>query len=296
MVFEKILNKFSDRFNPGRSDTLKTADMRTVANETLDPGMVTTEGSYGFISIQPMEKHTATVIWLHGLGGSPHGMLTCANMLRENAGVEHVKFIFPQAHRMAITGARGASMNSWFDCFSFDYENRDEDEPGLYRAVERINDIVSAEEEEHNIPSSRIIVGGISQGSAVSLLTALTTKRPLAGVFVLAGYIPLRRKTKEVASPLAPTVPIFWGHGRLDFKVKYDFSFQSARALSSDLGIPFHESDKRLTPDDFKEPGSAAGVRFMSYDHLGHWMNSSEMEDLHTWMTALLPKLTPHQV
>ncbi|KAF8064287.1 acyl-protein thioesterase 1 [Lyophyllum atratum] len=214
-------------------------------------------------------------------------MLMCANILRVIPGVEHIKWIFPHAHRMIVTGARKATMNSWFDCFSFDIENRKEDEPGLYRAVEQINDIISSEEHEYGIPSNRIMVGGISQGSAVALLTALTTKRPLAGVFVLAGYVPLRKKIKEIASPL----PIFWGHGRLDVQVDYNFSLRSAQTLSSDLGIPLHASDERLTSDDFKDPGSIAGIRFISYDDLGHWMNELEMEDLHAWIAAVLPKI-----
>jgi predicted esterase len=90
---------------------------------------------------------------------------------------------------------------SRFDYYSFDVPNRPEDEAGINRAVGLINDIISAEVKDHNIPSNRIIVGGISQGSAVSILTALTTTRPLAGVFILSGYIPLRNKAKEARFP-----------------------------------------------------------------------------------------------
>jgi predicted esterase len=84
-----------------------------------------------------------------------------------------------------------------FDCYSFDIPNRPEDEEGLYRAVGHINELVSLEMKNNNIPSDRIIIGGISQGSAVSILTALTSTRPFAGVFILSGYIPLRKKAKE---------------------------------------------------------------------------------------------------
>ena len=86
------------------------------------------------------------------------------------------------------------SIFSRFDCYSFDYPNREEDEEGLYRAVNWINKLISIEETEHNIPSSQIIIGGLSQGGAVSLLTTITTKKPLAGLFALSTYIPLRKK------------------------------------------------------------------------------------------------------
>lgn len=85
-----------------------------------------------------------------------------------------------------------------FDCYSFDIPNRQEDEEGLYRAVNWINKLISIEETEHNISPNRIIIGGLSQGGAVSLLTTITIKKPLAGLFALSTYIPLRRKTPEV--------------------------------------------------------------------------------------------------
>ena len=69
---------------------------------------------------------------------------------------------------------------------------------GLYRAASWLNGLIKAEHEEHNIPISRIIIGGISQGGAVSLLTALTTFLPIGGVFVLSSYIGLRKKVHEV--------------------------------------------------------------------------------------------------
>ena len=90
------------------------------------------------------------------------------------------------------------SIFSRFDCYSFDIPNRAEDQEGLYRAVNWINKIISIEESEHNIPPNRIIIGGLSQGGAVSLLTTITIEKPLAGLFALSTYVPLPRKTTEV--------------------------------------------------------------------------------------------------
>jgi len=217
-------------------------------------------------------------------------MFHYAKGLSAQPGFGHVKWILPHAHLMPVTGNGGAVMNSWFDCYSFDIANRREDEVGLYRVVEQINDIISTEENASKIPSHRIIVGGLSQGSAVSILTALTTQRPLAGVFILSGYVPLRKKTKEIASPLAPTLSIFWGHGCLDLQVRYDFALECAQTLASDLGIPFRETEENLDPTDFSEPGSRLGLRFMTYKMLPHWMCGPEMEDLGVWMEALIPR------
>ena len=89
---------------------------------------------------------------------------------------------------------------------------------------------------------------------------------------------------------MAPTLPIFWGHGKQDIQVDYDFSVQSAQTLASDLGISFHESEERLIEADLAtESGDKSGVCFMSYSDLGHWMNDKEMDDLGVWIRALLP-------
>jgi len=85
-----------------------------------------------------------------------------------------------------------------FDVYSSDHVNRREDEPGLHRAASMLNGLIQEEQQKHGIPYARIIIGGISQGGAVSLLTALTTLLPIGGVFVLSSYITLRKKIPEV--------------------------------------------------------------------------------------------------
>uniref|UniRef100_A0A5F9C8R6 Acyl-protein thioesterase 1 n=1 Tax=Oryctolagus cuniculus TaxID=9986 RepID=A0A5F9C8R6_RABIT len=48
------------------------------------------------------------------------------------------------------------------------------------------------QEVKNGIPSNRIILGGFSQGGALSLYTALTTQQKLAGVTALSCWLPLR--------------------------------------------------------------------------------------------------------
>lgn len=98
---------------------------------------------------------------------------------------------------------------SRFNYYSFDIPNRAEDEKGLYDAVKWINELISLEETKYKIPPERIIIGGLSQGGALSLLTSITAKKPLAGLFALSTYVPLRKKIPEVIlfsflSPFSP--------------------------------------------------------------------------------------------
>lgn len=52
---------------------------------------------------------------------------------------------------------------------------REEDEKGILESVNKVHALV-AEEAKH-VPSERIVVGGFSQGAALSLLVSLTTEK-----------------------------------------------------------------------------------------------------------------------
>jgi predicted esterase len=86
-----------------------------------------------------------------------------------------------------------------YDCCSFNHANRKEDEVGLYQSANWMHDLITKEELEHGIPSNRIIIGGISQGGGTATLTALTAEKPLAGLFSISSYVPLRRKITEAS-------------------------------------------------------------------------------------------------
>ena len=85
-------------------------------------------------------------------------------------------------------------------------------------------------------------------------------------------------------------MPIFWGHGRLDRQVEYEFSVKAAETLASDLNIPFHTMNERLALEQFKIDSSNEGLIFVTYDPLGHWIQTpEEMQDLGVWIEACLP-------
>ena len=84
----------------------------------------------------------------------------------------------------------------------------------MLASVRTITQLV-ADEVDAGIPSNRIIVGGFSQGSAISLLTGITSERRLAGLICLSGWLGLAEKTAAMQTDHAKNLPIFWGHGEL---------------------------------------------------------------------------------
>ena len=84
-----------------------------------------------------------------------------------------------------------------FDITNFEFDK--DDEAGMLKTMSQLNQLISAEVDS-GIPPERIVLGGFSQGGAISLLTGLTSERKLAGISVMSGWLPMRHKVKAVSS------------------------------------------------------------------------------------------------
>lgn len=67
----------------------------------------------------------------------------------------------------------------------------------MLNSTRQINELISAEVDA-GINPGRIMLGGFSQGGAMSLLTGLTSERKLGGIAALSSWLPLRKKFKSV--------------------------------------------------------------------------------------------------
>lgn len=65
-----------------------------------------------------------------------------------------------------------------------------EDVEGIKRAASSVHSLIE-EELKAGIPSTRIVIGGFSQGGALSLYSSLRTPHTLAGVVALSCWLPL---------------------------------------------------------------------------------------------------------
>lgn len=82
-------------------------------------------------------------------------------------------------------------MPSWFDIIGLSPDSQ-KGEPRIKQAEENVKALVG-QEVKNGIPSKRIILGGFSQGGALSINTALTTQQKLQ-VFIdaLNYWLPLQ--------------------------------------------------------------------------------------------------------
>ncbi|KAJ6544034.1 Phospholipase/Carboxylesterase-domain-containing protein [Mycena capillaripes] len=226
---------------------------------------------------------SAVVIFLHGLGDTPRGFpLDIVDILRSDPALGHVKWILPAAPVMSVTGNLKKRMPSWFDIYSFHFPLAipapgEEDEAGMLRSITSIDALLN-EVVTSGVDPSRIVLGGISQGGAMALLTGLTTATKVAGLIVLSGRLPLRNKFKAMVSLHASSIPIFWGHGTADPLVKYEFGRVCADYLMAEIGIPaaLHS-------------GAPEGLDFHTYEGLAHDIRDDELDDLSSWLKKILP-------
>nr|GAT46067.1 phospholipase/carboxylesterase [Mycena chlorophos] len=255
-----------------------------------------------FISVPAKSTHSATIILVHGLGDSGHGLKSLALQLQAK-GLVHCKFILPSAYApfalafralthasspspiRAITANSGRRMPAWYDVKAFTPASPD-DEAQMLESLASIEELVAAEADA-GTPLERIVVGGFSQGATLSLLLGLVSAKRVRGVVVLSGRLPLRDaasqypKLKELATPHATSksMPIFWAHGVADPLITHQLALSSIEFLTSVLGV-----QKSVTNND-----DINGLTFRSYPNLGHSIDEQEISDLTVWLHRALP-------
>ncbi|KAJ7048147.1 Phospholipase/carboxylesterase/thioesterase [Mycena amicta] len=235
-----------------------------------------------FLNVPATSKHSATIILVHGLGDSGYGLQPLAKQLQA-AGLQHCKFILPHAPTRAITANSGRRMPAWFDVRSFTPPGAD-DEAQMLESLASLEEIFT-NQVESGIEPHRVIIGGFSQGGTMALLMGMISQCRVHGVVVLSGRLPLKNadggysRLKELASPHAASVPIFWGHGKADPLLTYNLAVTSVDYLTSVIGVP-----TSTTKDEFQ------GLTFKSYDGMGHSTCPQEISDLSAWLQNALPR------
>ncbi|KAL1888306.1 hypothetical protein Sste5346_009630 [Sporothrix stenoceras] len=191
-------------------------------------------------------RHTATVIFAHGLGDSGHGWASAVENWRRRQRLDEVKFVLPHAPTIPITVNMGYKMPGWYDIASLggsaDLLRENEDEAGMLDSRDYFRQLVQ-QEVDNGIPADRIVLGGFSQGGAVALFSGLTSLVKLAGIVGMSTYLPLTLKLESTYLPKAPAInvnaqtPILLCHGTVDPVLPFQLGRMSKDKLLS-LGYP----------------------------------------------------------
>lgn len=248
----------------------------------------------------PTARHTATVIFVHGLGDTGHGWSDAVENWRRRQKLDEVKFVLPHAPHIPITANWSQKMPGWYDIVSryqpppppsafrsspaaayqaaidgsVEGFRKNEDEAGILVSQAYFHDLIQ-KEIDSGIPSNRIVLGGFSQGGAMSLFAGLTAKVKLAGIVALSSYLLLSLKFAEmVPSPsVNKETPIFMAHGTADQVVNFPMG--------------------KLSYDFLKEKGY--NVTFKQYEGMGHSACLEELDEIEQFLRSRLPALGKDQ-
>lgn len=124
------------------------------------------------IRIPAKTTPSASVIFLHGLGDSAEGWSFLGREAHSRPNLQHINFVFPTASEKPVPKVFGGyPTTSWY-LFDTIGENKACDEKSVLESVGVVKDLIQKETAK-GVPASRIIVGGFSQGSAITFTVSI---------------------------------------------------------------------------------------------------------------------------
>eukprot|EP00746_Dinoflagellata_sp_MGD_P130364 gnl/MRDRNA2_/MRDRNA2_64303_c0_seq1.p1 gnl/MRDRNA2_/MRDRNA2_64303_c0~~gnl/MRDRNA2_/MRDRNA2_64303_c0_seq1.p1 ORF type:complete len:167 (+),score=32.39 gnl/MRDRNA2_/MRDRNA2_64303_c0_seq1:488-988(+) len=116
------------------------------------------------------------------------------------------------------------------------------------------------------IESERIVVGGLSQGGALALASALTYPQRLGGAACLGGWLPRCVPASKASDGHSSLCPVLWSHGKKDEVVLPELQETGvARLRASDVEVTC-----LCDPDG------------------GHFPGAKQLAELQDWMDHVL--------
>ncbi|GMM34389.1 palmitoyl-(protein) hydrolase [Saccharomycopsis crataegensis] len=214
-------------------------------------------------------KATATFIFFHGLGDRGQSFADIAISLHKLDQYKHIKFVFPNAPVKPISFQGGYKMPAWFDIYELGARpDTKQDVSGfLYACEELVNGFIK-QEVDAGIPSNRVVIGGFSQGAAISLSTTAITNYPLAGTVVLSGFCGIPNDIQKKVTEVNKNTPILQFHGTADPVIPYSIG--------------------KRTYEFFKNLGFSK-LNFTSYEGMPHTTCAPEMQTVFQFLAEVLP-------
>ncbi|TWT57554.1 Phospholipase/Carboxylesterase [Thalassoglobus neptunius] len=162
----------------------------------------------------------------HGFGAPGDDLVQLGQYFQRilGADAERMTFVFPHAPISLAEGGFGDSRAWWHldmerlnqAITSGDFRDMRRESPAeLPHARTLFTQVVTELSSELEIPASRVVVGGFSQGSMLATDYALHAESKPAGLIVWSGTL----LNEDVWRPLAPSLaklPIFQSHGTTD--------------------------------------------------------------------------------
>jgi phospholipase/carboxylesterase len=203
----------------------------------------------------PSGQAIGTVVVLHGWGANAPDAAYFTQMLE----LQNILLILPEGpwqHPFSIEGRMWYGLPDPLE--AFDFEADLSADPDLQASRSQLLELLQILPEKTGIPLERTILGGFSQGSAMSIDIGLTL--PLAGLMVLSGY-----KHKSLAG-IQSNLPVLITHGKQDPVVPLQAAQHTRDAIAA----------------------TGATVQYEEFDNMGHEISLAVLDRMKTFINATL--------
>jgi phospholipase/carboxylesterase len=177
------------------------------------------------------------LVILHGWGANAQDVASLASYL----SLPDYHFAFPDAPFPSLYSPVGRVWYNFPENYTFLSSPEFYDHPELVESRKHLTDWLLSLEAATGIPLSRTILGGFSQGGAMTLDVGLHL--PLAALMVLSGY--LHAPTRLTTSTDFAAPPVLLVHGRQDSVVPLSSAHQTHESLLS-LQVPVTYSELNM--------------------------------------------------
>ncbi|KMQ98311.1 lysophospholipase-like protein 1-like protein [Lasius niger] len=217
---------------------------------------------------QATRKHTATVFFFHGSGGTGEDIKEWIDILnREKLQFPHIKLIYPSAPSQPYTPNGGMMQNVWFDRMAISNQVP-EHVKSIDSMCQNISELIDREV-ANGIPFNRIILGGFSMGGCLALHLTYRYKTSIAGCFVMSSFLNKGSIIYEhlKAKPEHNKIPLVQYHGTIDTLVPIEWGEETAKNLK-ELGV---------------------NVKFTPLQNIDHELSRAEIQSWKDWILNILP-------
>jgi phospholipase/carboxylesterase len=182
------------------------------------------------VEIETGRNPTGTVLWLHGLGADGHDFAPIVPQLVE-AHERPLRFVFPHGPVRPVTINNGMAMRAWYDILGFG-RGIPHDEVGIRASDIEVGALI-VRENQRGIPTNRIVLGGFSQGGAISLFSGPRYPDKLAGIMGLSCYMLLEDLLPAERTRANFSTPVFLAHGNQDPVVDFRRGLEAKQLLEA---------------------------------------------------------------
>lgn len=182
------------------------------------------------VEIETGRNPTGTVLWLHGLGADGHDFAPIVPQLVE-PHERPLRFVFPHAPVRPVTINGGMAMRAWYDILGFN-RGVPHDEVGIRASDVEVRTLIQREN-QRGIPTNRIVLGGFSQGGAISLFSGPRYPEKLAGIMALSCYMLLEDLLPTERTKVNYATPVFLAHGNQDPVVDFRRGLEAKQLLEA---------------------------------------------------------------